>query len=134
MLQILEWYVHPPTPFAFCREFMRLVSGYHSPRVRHDVNELARFMTELSACDYWFVAKKPSSIALASMINAIELQRLDSRHKVEFLHRVVELGFDISSDDEIIECYERLQEMYNAGGYTPNLTTTGVADGLGQSR
>ena len=52
---------------------------------------------------------------------------------------------DIASDDEIIECYERLREMYIAGGYTPNLeepevttssgsriatvSPTGVADG-----
>lgn len=124
MLQSLYWHVHPPTSFAFCRDFMRLVSGDVSPRARHDVNELARFMTELSVCDYWFVTKKPSSIALASLINAIELQgprRVDPRYKVEFLHRVVELGMDIASDDEIIECYERLREMYNAGGYTPNL-------------
>ena len=61
---------------------------------------------------------------MAALINAIELQgprRVDPRYKVEFLHRVVELGMDIASDDEIIECYERLREMYIAGGYTPNL-------------
>ena len=124
MLQSLKWYVHPPTSFAFCRDFMRLVSGDIAPRARHDVNELARFMTELSVCDYWFIEKKPSSIALAALINAIELQgprKVDPRYKVEFLHRVVELGMDIASDDEIIECYERLREMYIAGGYTPNL-------------
>ena len=124
MLQSLKWYVHPPTSFAFCRDFMRLVSGDIAPRARHDVNELARFMTELSVCDYWFIAKKPSSIALAALINAIELQgpkKVDPRYKVEFLHRVVELGMDIASDDEIIQCYERLREMYIAGGYTPNL-------------
>ena len=153
MLQSLKWYVHPPTSFAFCRDFMRLVSGDISPRARHDVNELARFMTELSVCDYWFITKKPSSIALAALINAIELQgprRVDPRYKVEFLHRVVELGMDIASDDEIIECYERLREMYIAGGYTPNLvdaevappaskdgrvvtiSPTGVADGPGE--
>ena len=150
MLQSLKWHVHPPTSFAFCRDFMRLVSGDISPRARHDVNELARFMTELSVCDYWFITKKPSSIALAALINAIELQgprRVLPRYKVEFLHRVVELGMDIASDDEIIECYERLREMYVAGGYTPNLeepsttsssnngrrvatvSPTGVADG-----
>ena len=124
MLQSLKWYVHPPTSFAFCRDFMRLVSGDIAPRARHDVNELARFMTELSVCDYWFIAKKPSSIALGALINAIELQgprKVDPRYKIEFLHRVVELGMDIASDDEIIECYERLREMYIAGGYTPNL-------------
>ncbi|KAL7533147.1 hypothetical protein ACHAXR_005069 [Thalassiosira sp. AJA248-18] len=129
MLQSLHWHVHPPTAFAFCRDLMRLISGDVSPRARHDVNELSRFMTELSVCDYWFVTKKPSSVALASIINAIELQgprRIDPRFKVEFIHRVVDIGMDIANDDEIIECYERLREMYIAGGYTPNLEDVGV--------
>jgi hypothetical protein len=124
MLQSLNWYVHPPTSFAFCRDLMRLVSGDITPRARHDVTELARFLTELSVCDYWFVTKKPSSIALAAIINALELQgprRVDPRYKVEFLHRVVDIGMDIANDEEIIECYERLRETYIAGGYTPTL-------------
>ena len=124
MLQSLKWHVHPPTPLAYCRDFMGLVSGEINPVARHDVNELARFMTELSVCDYWFVTKKPSSIALASLINAMELQgprRIENRHKMEFLSRVAEIGMDITNDDEIVECYERLSEMYRSGGYSPNL-------------
>jgi hypothetical protein len=147
MLQSLKWHVHPPTPLAYCRDFMNLVSSEISPVARHDVNELARFMTELSVCDYWFVTKKPSSIALASLINAMELQggistttgggggrgqqaqqasrTIDNRHKMDFLSRVAELGMDITSDDEIVECYERLSEMYRSGGYSPNFEDNG---------
>jgi hypothetical protein len=124
MLQSLGWHVHPPTPLAFVRDFMRLVSGEIDPGARHDVNELARFMTELSVCDYWFVTKKPSSIALASLVNAIELQgprRVNPKYKIEFLTRVVDLGIDIASDEEILACYERLRQMYDAGGYNPTL-------------
>jgi hypothetical protein len=124
MLQSLGWHVHPPTPLAFVRDFMRLVSGEIDPGARHDVNELARFMTELSVCDYWFVTKKPSSIALASLVNAIELQgprRVNPKYKIEFLTRVVDLGIDIASDEEILACYERLRQMYDAGGFTPTL-------------
>ncbi|KAL3815769.1 hypothetical protein ACHAXA_008819 [Cyclostephanos tholiformis] len=134
MLQSLGWHVHPPTPLAFCRDFMRLVSGEIEAAPRHDLSELARFMTELSVCDYWFVTKKPSSIALASLVNAIDLQgprRVDPRHKVEFLTRVVDLGIDIACDEEILACYERLRQMYDAGGYTPNLEddpSAGVSD------
>eukprot|EP00581_Thalassiosira_minuscula_P007342 CAMPEP_0183703522 /NCGR_PEP_ID=MMETSP0737-20130205/1238_1 /TAXON_ID=385413 /ORGANISM="Thalassiosira miniscula, Strain CCMP1093" /LENGTH=343 /DNA_ID=CAMNT_0025930291 /DNA_START=136 /DNA_END=1167 /DNA_ORIENTATION=+ len=144
MLQSLHWHVHPPTPYAFTGDLILLLSGDIHPRARHDVSELSRFLTELSVCDYWFVTKKPSSVALAAIINAMELQgpqRIDPRYKVEFLHRVVDLGLDIANDSEIIECYERLREMYIAGGYSPNLedetdgvriatvSPTGVADG-----
>lgn len=146
MLLSLGWHVHPPTPFAFCRDLMQLVSPDVSPREKHDVNELSRFLTELSVCDYWFVTKKPSSVALAAIINAMELfgpRRIDPRYKVEFVHRAVDIGMDVANDDEIIECYERLREMYIAGGYSPTLedveededarvatvSPTGVADG-----
>ncbi|KAL7442026.1 hypothetical protein ACHAXH_007187 [Discostella pseudostelligera] len=133
MLQSLKWHVHPPTPLAYCRDFMGLVSSDIHPVARHDVNELARFMTELSVCDYWFVTKKPSSIALASLINAMELQgprRIENRHKMEFLSRVAELGMDITNDDEIVECYERLAEMYRSGGYSPNLEDSSPSNPL----
>jgi hypothetical protein len=33
MLQSLGWHVHPPTPLAFCRDFMKLVSGGIEPGV-----------------------------------------------------------------------------------------------------
>lgn len=128
MLHSLKWYVHPPIPFSFCRYFMMFVSGDVPPLIRHDINELARFLTELSVCEYWFVKKKSSSIALAALINAIELQGpslVDPVYKIEFLQSVVELNMDIDiSDEEIIDCYERLRLMYIDGGYTHDLQET----------
>jgi len=126
MLDSLKWHVHPPTPLAFCRDLMRLVSGDVPSLVRHDINELTRFLTELSVCDYWFVTKRPSVIAFAAIVNAMELQgpeRVDPRCMVKFMRHVVEMGMDIDNDDEIIECYQRLRQLYVAGGYTPNLDT-----------
>jgi hypothetical protein len=65
---------------------------------------------------------KNSSIAIASIMNAIELmgpKKIEPKYKVHFLHNIVRIGLDIADDDEIIECYERLREMYIEGGYTP---------------
>jgi len=58
MLQALSWHVHPSTPRAFCWEMMRLVSPELTPRIRHDIGNLAIFLTELSVCDYYFVTRK----------------------------------------------------------------------------
>ena len=124
MLQALGWHVHPPTPFSFVRELMNLLPQEISPPAKHDLNELARFLTELSVCDYYFVTKKPSSIALAALINAIDLQGSRNsypRIKAQFLQHVIEVGLDITTDEETVVCYERLREMYIAGGYGPNL-------------
>jgi hypothetical protein len=94
MLQALTWRVHPPTPYAFCRQLMQLVSSDITPQTLHDISKMARFLTELSVCNYYFVTRKPSSIALASIINAFELlgpNRVNPRYKVDFLHDLKEL-------------------------------------------
>ena len=134
MLHALSWHLHPPTSRAFCWEMMRLVSPDISSRIRHDVGNLAIFLTELSVCDFYFVTRKPSSIAIASIINAIELyghkpagdgsrltgpKKIEPKYKIHYLQNVVRIGIDIADDDEIIECYERLRDMYIEGGYTP---------------
>ena len=155
MLQSLQWYVLPPTPLAYCREIMNLVSNNAilSPVVRNYVYELARFLTELSVTDYWFVTKERSSIAVAALNYAIELrlqggcggggwgrsrsgctgaagggqgrqqQRITSTtiiennpHNMDFLSHV---GKHFTKHDEIVECYERLVELYRSGGYSP---------------
>ena len=130
MLRALGWHVHPPTSLAFIRDFMRLVSGEISYSARLDVNELAGFLAELSVCDYWFATQRPSSIALAALINAIELQgsyKIDPKYKDEFLQQAVIVGIDFGKDgNEIIACYKRLRAMYIAGGYTPNLQKSPV--------
>ena len=59
---------------------------------------------------------------VASMLHAIKLQgpgKLDPRHKVDFLHAVASIGMDIGNNEEIVQCYGRLQRMYLAMGCPP---------------
>eukprot|EP00956_Cyclotella_meneghiniana_P006784 scaffold9072_cov79-Cyclotella_meneghiniana.AAC.2 len=135
MLQSLGWHVHPPTAYSFVREMLPLLPPPMSPRDRHDTNELSRFLTELSVCDYWFVTKKPSSVALASLMNALELQgepKIPKNYKIMLLNVLGNIGSDIIYDEEVITCYERLREMYVAGGYSPvNSGAASETDGQG---
>mmetsp|Transcript_18423 Transcript_18423/g.29951 ORF Transcript_18423/g.29951 Transcript_18423/m.29951 type:complete len:166 (+) Transcript_18423:3-500(+) len=121
MLHSLQWHLHPPTPHAFCNDFLRLVPDKGiSLRTRADMTELALFLTELSVCDYWFVKRKPSSIAMASILSAIELQGPRAeyhQYQVDFLQQVVNIGVDIAKDEEVVECYDRLRNIFIAGGY-----------------
>ncbi|KAL7540820.1 hypothetical protein ACHAWF_006790 [Thalassiosira exigua] len=120
MLQSLGWHVHPPTSFAFCRDFVRLLPPEVPPRARHDVTELARFLTELSVCEYWFVTKRPSSVALASIINAVEIQGHSPHVRAQFLkHASALLGAEVAGDPEVRQCYDHLKAMYDLGGYAP---------------
>ena len=130
MLHALGWHVHPPTPLAFCQDFLRLASEEMTPRVRHAVADLARFMTELTVCDYWFVTKRASSIALAAIANVLKLQgsgRVDPMPQIELLCRVT--GVDVPDDGEILACYRRLRTMYMAGGYSHNLERAAEEEG-----
>lgn len=126
MLQSLKWMVHPPTSFAFVRDFMCLVSPDIDAEARHDVSELSRFMTELSVCDYRFVTKKPSSVALASIILALDRHRVHPNYKEEFINRLAMLGTNIGNDEEVMKCHEHLTEMYEAGDYNPTLEDAAV--------
>ncbi|KAL7547856.1 hypothetical protein ACHAWF_011131 [Thalassiosira exigua] len=116
MLRSLGWRVHPPTPWAFCRDLLELVPTDLSPLAR--VTELARFLTELAVSDYVYVAKKNSSVALASVLNALELREchgVDPERKRDFLRRVADLGF--IDHEEVEACCRRLRDTYVAGGY-----------------
>ena len=41
MLEALAWRVRPPTPYAFCRELLQLVSSDITPQACHDISEMA---------------------------------------------------------------------------------------------
>ena len=115
MLKALKWHVHPPTPIAFCRDFMLLISTDLPPKIRCEIEDLVRYLTELSACDYWFVTRKPSTIAIASFMYAFELlgyQRIESSYQDDFLQRLVDAGFDIASDEDIGQCCDRLRDIF----------------------
>ena len=120
VLESLDWQVHPPTPQAFCHDFMRLVPHQVADQTRRDMTELVWFLTELSVCGTSFVAQKPSAIAMASMLNAFDIlsDSIDPCHKVKFLDTASRIGLDVVSENmEVILCYERLRETFDENGY-----------------
>jgi hypothetical protein len=87
--------------------------------VRHQVLEHARFLTELSVVDYFFVTKLSANIALAALLNAIE--NYPCLLASELFHQLGSLKeFDLD-DPEIEECREQLRVLYEQGGYPSNL-------------
>ncbi len=86
----------------------------------YDTLELARFLTELSVVDYFFVPKRASSVAVAALVNAMELLNLGD-HIQNFL-----LDLDGFADldpmsEEVEECRIRLGELFTQGGYSQSL-------------
>jgi hypothetical protein len=86
---------------------------------RHRILELTRFLTELSVIDYFFVVYRPSVVALAALLNSVETVHGNSKSAtIDFeaeLYRIP--GFD-TRRQEVLECSDRLQILYEQGGYS----------------
>jgi Cyclin, C-terminal domain len=88
---------------------------------RHEILELARFLTELSVIDFYFVVHRPSDVALAALLNSIEAVTGGSSESASMVFQT-ELrrvrGFSDPSKPEVSDCRNRLQILYSRGGYS----------------
>jgi Cyclin, C-terminal domain len=118
--------MHPPTAYCFAKHLLFLLP-YTSITmdVRHDIIELARFVTELSVIDYFFVIHRQSSVGLAALLFAVdELPTVSESVRTDF---VKELGkitkLDLESP-ELQDCLERIRLLYAQGGYARMASAT----------
>lgn len=109
----LSWRVSPPCAIDFCGELIESSFIESNSDALDDINDMARYLTELAVCDYFFVTCKPSSIGLASVMYALELtnNEVDPRDKDRFTSIVAQVALDVS-DEEVTQCYTRLRAMY----------------------
>lgn len=111
--------MHPPTAYCFSKHFLFTLSFASIPLdVRHDILELARFLTELSVIDYYFVIHRPSSVAMAALMCAFEwVPGLSPLVSNDFLLSVRKFGLD-PLGEHVSECRNRLKLLYAQGGYS----------------
>lgn len=116
ILQTLSWRVHPPTPLSFVNHLLLLF-----PAANTRLNDIARFMTELSVCDYFFVARRPSHVAVACILNAMEDVQVPPHMILDYLEAIkATANIDVEGRD-IYECQAQLKEMYTASGCGNNV-------------
>ena len=114
----LSWRVHPPTAYCFGKHLLYLLpSAEVTVDERHAVLELARFLTELSVIDYFFVTKKPSTVALAALLNAIEDSACGADCANIFSAEVKKSTPIDPTGDDVWNCRNRLRQLYAQGGY-----------------
>ncbi len=128
MLAVLQWQLFPPTPYTFAKhlsKFLCFDEGYtqQSHRSRLEIRELTRFFTELSVCDYFFITYNQSTVAMASLLTAINIFVEDRREISPEVRRTFQeriyfhTGLDPSSI-EVQECQHRLRAAYVRGGFS----------------
>ena len=104
ILQRLQWHVHPPTPQLFVKHFLFFLSSEEQ-----EIHDLAQFMVELSVMDYFFVCYKPSEVALAALLNALD-EKYPQRYgniNLPFLSHFCDF-----QSANVIACRERLALIY----------------------
>jgi len=122
LLSELDWKVHPPTPQNFSKHFQHFLP-IDNERIKLEILDLADFLMELSVCDYFFVTRKPSSIAMASILNALDIvcPKLASigissvTIKRSLLRQIKKALPDLNftSTPEVAECRIQLKVMYD---------------------
>jgi len=131
MLQLLSWRLSPPTPLTFLHHFMLLMPKEEETNSleREIIGESAQFLVELSVCDYYFITRKPSSIALASLLNACEqvLGSTSSSNAMIILLRRVQTIAGVGYCSQVKECQHRLQEIYDMGEYAEQRSISPVS-------
>jgi hypothetical protein len=104
ILQRLQWHVHPPTPQVFVKHFLFFLSTEEQ-----GIQDLSQFMVELSVMDYFFVCYKPSEVALAALLNAMDeiFPQRAGQMQFPFQSQLLDL-----QSPAVIACRERLALIY----------------------
>ncbi|KAG7362248.1 cyclin-like protein [Nitzschia inconspicua] len=115
ILQCLQWKMHPPTPNAFSTLLLDFIFSHQSLNLSStdvdDLYDISSFFTELSLCDYYFVGIAPSSIALASVVNALE-GMFGPENKVAPLILAAASKLQIFTNQDLSTASHRLWELY----------------------
>ena len=113
--------MHPPTPITQIRHLLLMLPSTRNEKyVKNQIADLACFLSELSVCHYYFVTHKSSSIALASILIAMEAVEDESflaKYKSEFLKNVRNIVKVDAETQEILDCQLRLRQIYYEQGY-----------------
>lgn len=115
ILSCLRWKLHPPTPIAFSTLLLDFIFSHQSLNLSStdidDLYDISSFFTELSLCDYYFVGVAPSTIALASMVNALE-GMFGPENKVSPLILAAATKLKIYTNQDLSTASHRLWELY----------------------
>lgn len=136
LIRALRWKLNDPTPTEFVRRFVSLLPAnvdsipsssstlFSSPEEKQEhvmsdeymIMDFARFQTEISVTDYSFVATKPSLIATASVLNAvdtIENLSLSNQQKQDFVHAIQDASEINIHSPEVRGVREKLKIRFN---------------------
>lgn len=109
IIKTLNWHLNPPTASAYLNIVIPMIDASAiDAQASYEILELSRYLVELSVCDSYFADKKPSSIAYASVMIAME--NLSASPKTE--QRFASYNLDMSPS-ATEQCAERIHHVYS---------------------
>jgi len=123
MLDALDWRVSGPTALSFVSHFLALMppSVSANPMVPATLLDFCRYQTELATGDYHFVTKRPSTIAMASLLNSMEAiddAYFDQLERSIFLQTLLEASAVRPDAPEVSDARIRLMTSFRkSSGY-----------------
>lgn len=78
LIKTLRWRLNPSTPSILLNIASPIIDAssgiheHHDPQVPYEILELSRYLLELGVCDGFFTDKRPSSVAYASILVAMD--------------------------------------------------------------
>mmetsp|Transcript_56013 Transcript_56013/g.167697 ORF Transcript_56013/g.167697 Transcript_56013/m.167697 type:complete len:328 (-) Transcript_56013:530-1513(-) len=116
ILNALAYRVHPPTAICFYRHmFLLLPASACAPIVRHDMEEVGKFLLELSVFEYELATRNKSSVAVAAVLFAmsrVDEHSLSRRSRAMFLENIMKYSCLDPECHEVAECHEKLALLY----------------------
>jgi transcription initiation factor TFIIIB Brf1 subunit/transcription initiation factor TFIIB len=105
ILQGLNWFLNPATPHLFLEIFFE---SSQDDDAMNEIKDSASYLLELAVCDHFFISKKPSSVARAAILAAMDIVARPLRVNVRLENLLVD------DDRAMLEkSYQRLLQMYN---------------------
>jgi hypothetical protein len=138
LLGQLGWLLHPPTSFDFLKHYLKLLRPVNSCNSNSAetqrwtaLEDMASFLIELSVLDYYFVTHRPSTVAIAALLNAMDndpwLQLVRNKNASDQNSAVTHTcyyGYDAlilpGERDHVHQCRQRLASLYQ----NTSVTTT----------
>jgi hypothetical protein len=122
ILAALQWRVNPPTALSFVRQFLDLIPEETlSQDVLQTAYDITKYQTELAVNEYDFVRVKPSVVAYAALMNALESVGLSAQDLSQIGYALTQAMGVSTHDDQMYDVQNWLYEAVirqPAGSFT----------------
>eukprot|EP00984_Skeletonema_dohrnii_P022974 scaffold12082_cov105-Skeletonema_dohrnii-CCMP3373.AAC.2 len=117
LLRTHKSFFFPPTSSTFVVILLQQLQDYReSPAVIASIIESCQFMIELAACDFFFVAHRASTIAVAAIVVTLEIEAIKDKVSPEAITSClsdIKAKIDYTTDAAAQECIGKMRAVHS---------------------